>query len=59
VCLTGYDADRLYFVNSQGGAWGNGGFGSVPADFVLQQDQDGFSFAYTTLDAVDDSSGVQ
>ena len=55
VCLTGYDANRLYFVNSQGSAWGDEGFGSVPATFVLGDDQDPYCYAYTAIDAVDDN----
>ena len=55
VCLTGYDNSRLYFVNSQGSAWGDEGFGSVPANYVLRGEQDGYSYAYTAVDAVDDN----
>lgn len=54
VCLTGYDDSRFYFVNSQGSAWGDEGFGSVPTDFVLRAEQTGYSYAFTTIDAVDD-----
>jgi hypothetical protein len=54
VCLTGYDQRRLYFVNSQGTSWGDNGFGSIPADFVLRPEQDGWSFAYTAIDQIDD-----
>jgi hypothetical protein len=57
VCVTGYDADRLYFVNSQGTAWGDQGFGSIPASFVLRPEQDGWCFAYTTVDSPDGSGG--
>jgi hypothetical protein len=54
VCLTGYDAARVYFVNSQGEGWGDSGFGSVPWTFVQSPDQLKRCYAYTAIDEIDD-----
>ncbi|HTB56700.1 MAG TPA: hypothetical protein VLC06_02450 [Polyangia bacterium] len=57
VCLTGYDADRAYFVNSQGVGWGDHGFGSVPWSFTLDPEQGSSCYAYTAVDAADGANG--
>lgn len=57
VCLTGYDADRAYFVNSQGIGWGDHGFGSVPWSFTVDSAQGSYCYAYTVVDAADGANG--
>jgi hypothetical protein len=53
ICLTGYTAERFRFVNSWGGGYGNGGFGSIPWSYLLRPEQQNFTYAFTAIDAVD------
>ncbi len=49
VCLTGYDADRVYFVNSLGTAWGDNGFGSMSWGVVTNAAQWDCCYALAAL----------
>lgn len=53
VCITGYTSSRFLFVNSWGVGYGNGGFGSMPWDFLRRPEQLNFTYAYTATDAID------
>lgn len=53
VCVTGYTPERFLFVNSWGADYGNGGFGSIPWDFLRRPEQREFAYAFTAIDAID------
>lgn len=53
VMLGEYTSDRFGFLNSWGPFYGVNGWGSVPTEYLRRREQNGYLYAFTTLDAVD------
>jgi hypothetical protein len=53
LCFAGYDARRVYFLNSWGKEWGDEGWGSVPWEFLTRPEQAGYAYLFTTVDETD------
>jgi hypothetical protein len=58
VLVTGYDDSRLKFLNSYGNSYGDNGFGSLPISFLQRPEQEGFVYAFTAIDAIDDQANL-
>lgn len=54
ICKSNRVARRFGIANSWGRSWGRGGFGSIVWDYFTQQNnQNGYFYAYTTIDVIE------